>query len=508
MDLPIFYPARGALVFMDSLLGQALLVAPAALTGAGAAALYNLAVLGTLALAGLAAAALWRAGGGGTAAAGFCALLLLGSPFTGWQLGLLNQISPPWVVLLIAALYGGWHRFVTDGRAAGWWWAAAACLVAQAAWGWYGFADAVFVAGVALAAGVWRARRRGALRALARAVVLPALVAALGVGALAWPYLRQHDADRDYERSLREVRLFSADAHDFVHLGTHRATPRDWLGRGETTAARALRDDRPALHPGWITLALALVGMIRWRHLPPRQRGLGLLVTAIGACGLVMAMGDSVGVPPDGGPRLPLPFGVLHELLVPFRAFRAPVRFAFLATIAMTWWATAGAYGVWPRPHARWRRFALPAVWALLWLESAPVGMVAAPVDPAWRTFADLPGPLLTLPAPIDEQHEDAREVAWMHRAVASGRPVTGGVSGWAPPATHHLRARLAACESGREDPAQLLGELWATGVVAAELAVGTGDAPRVAYWDSTLRAHGLHPRDSGPGFRLYERRP
>jgi len=150
VELPIFYPVQNALVCMDTLLGQALLVGPWRLLGASPALLYNLACAATLGLLVLAGSLLWRATAedpdhrNTAIGAGLCALFLLGSPFTAWNLGMLNQISPPWVVFHLACLWLGWRRFRQQGRAGWWWWAAAACLAIQAAWGWYGFAAAVF----------------------------------------------------------------------------------------------------------------------------------------------------------------------------------------------------------------------------------------------------------------------------------------------------------------------------------------------------------------------------
>ncbi len=173
-DLPIFHPAHRALVFMDSLLGQALLVAPLELLGDPAPPLlYNLAVVLSLLLTAAAGAALWLAargdnGDSGSPAVGAClaALFLLGSPFSTWQLGMLNQIAPPWPVFMLAALLAGWRRFAVDRPARGWWWAAAFCVGSQAAWGWYGFADAIFILGTVAPVGIWFAARRGRLRRL------------------------------------------------------------------------------------------------------------------------------------------------------------------------------------------------------------------------------------------------------------------------------------------------------------------------------------------------------
>lgn len=517
VNLPIFYPARDAIAGMDSLLGQALMVWPVQLAGNPTPALLsNLACLGTLLLVAIAGALLWRAGGddpsdaGGAAAAGLAALLLLGSPFTGWQLGLLNQISPPWAVLALVAAWSGWRRFAAGdpSAAARRWWAAAICLVLQAAWGWYGFADAVFALAVAAAAGAVAAARRRRLRELLGRVAAPALVAALAVGALATPYLALHAREPGYERSAAEVRHYSADLADLAHAGPHRATWSDWLGRGEVGADRAARNTEPVLFPGWLPLLLAIAGVLGRRRLSPTQRRFGLLLAGIGAAGLVMACGDSVGLPFTGA-RLPLPFGWLHDHLTPFRAFRAPVRFAFLATLAVTWWAAAGAWTL--AGLAGRRRGRVFAGLALaVWFESVPMGLRAMPIPVDGRAGADpvgaaLPsGAVLTLPAPATERDEGPIEALWLHRALATGHPVTGGVSGWVPPETRALRSRLAACEAGEADPQRLLADLAGEGVVAAEIAVADGSPASVAYWESAFDSLGWRPRSSVPGYRLY----
>ena len=278
VNLPIFYPARDAITGMDSLLGQALAVTPVQLLGDPTPALLsNLACLLTLLLVAIAGALLWRTGGDdgaapdarGAATAGLAALLLLGSPFTGWQLGLLNQISPPWVVLAIVAAWSGWRRFTAEdggvdrgSGAARRWWLAAFCLAAQAAWGWYGFADAVFALAVAATAGVVAATRRGRLRELLRTVAPPAAAAALVVLAIATPNLIQHAHEPQYTRTADEVRIYGADLDRFADAGPHRAVWADWFGRGEDAAARAARNVKPVLHPGWLPLLLAIAGVI------------------------------------------------------------------------------------------------------------------------------------------------------------------------------------------------------------------------------------------------------
>ncbi|MDD5718149.1 MAG: hypothetical protein PHQ53_00505 [Candidatus Krumholzibacteria bacterium] len=517
VGLPIFYPTPNAIVCMDSLLGQALLVAPLRLFGdPSPALLYNLACLATLVLVAVATALLWHGSGAGreraTGAAGaaLCALFLLGSPFTTWQLGMLNQISPPCVVLLLVCLWLGWRRFDRHGGAGLWWWAAAACLAIQAAWGWYGFADAFFVLAVAGVAGTWAAWRRRRVRTLVRQVLAPVLLASALVLAMAWPYLTQRSSESEFTRGEQEVSYYSATLQMIGNPGPHRATWRDLWGGGELAAERARRNVDAVLHPGWVALACAAIGVWRWRRMSPAVRRFGLLLAAIGVVGIVMAFGDSGGLPPGTANRLKLPFGYLRDLVTPFQAFRAPVRFVYLGAIALAWWAAVGACSVAEPLKPRSRRLLLGGLTLALWLESVPMGLLAVPVRVDGRPGSQpLParvpaGAVLTLPAPATEQDEDATEVLWLHRALATGRPVTGGVSGWVPPQTERLRALLAACEAGCADPLVVLADLRAQGIAGVEMAVAGADSVRVAYWDSVLSEAGYRSFATVPGYLFY----
>jgi hypothetical protein len=142
------------------------------------------------------------------------------------------------------------------------------------------------------------------------------------------------------------------------------------------------------------------------------------------------------------------------------------------------------------------------------------MGLIAVPVEVDGRPGSyPLPastpsGAILTLPAPPTEQEEDAIETRWLHRSLATGRPVTGGVSGWVPPATRETRASLAACETGDADPLAVLAELRAQGVVGVEMSVGASEPARVAFWDEVLTRAGYHGVDTAPGYRFYRLSP
>ncbi len=520
VDLPIFYPTAGAIACMDSLLGQALLVAPLRLVAnPSPALLYNVACLGTLVLVTLAGALLWRATASDSrdhvdagVGAGLCALFLLGSPFTAWKLGMLNQITPPWVVLLLVCTLFGWRRLGERGSAGPWWWAAAACLAIQAAWGWYGFAASVFILAVVGPVGLVLAWRRRRLRSSLRQVILPAAAATVAVLVVAWPHLEFRQRHEHFGRGVNEVRFYSASFAMVGNLGPHRATWADLAAAGQPAAERALRNVDAVLHPGWLTLVLALAGVASWRRLSRAQRRIGLLLAAIGAVGVVMAFGESGALPPGSEMRLKLPFGYLRDLVPAFEAYRAPVRFVYLTVIAFAWWATLGVLALAARLRPAWSRLVVAAAFVLVWLESVPMGLLAVPIVVDGRPGSQpLPaavpaGPVLTLPDAPAEQLERVNDAAWLLRAMATGRHVTGGTSGWVPPASRELRARLAACEDGEVAPDSLLAGLRRQGIVVVEVAVDAGEPSRVAFWERALREDGYAEASSVSGYRVFWR--
>lgn len=504
--LPIFFPVTNALTFMDSLLGQALAVLPLRFFPAATPGLiYNMAILVSLMLAVAAMLALWRASGGKLAFAGWGGLALLGSPYTTSQLGHLNQLPPAPALFALAALLVATERVRRQEPGAGlfmWLWAVA--MVWQGAWGWYGTAHAAFASLTVLSIQAWRCQRAGhSLRLLGR-LVGPVLLAALGIWALAAPYITTAKKYSDYERSDAEIRYYSADLKNFLNPGHHRL---EWKLRQETqSCATELMPgiSRTVLHPGWLATILAVVGWFGRRKLTPHQQATGRIMIAVGLVGLVLAFGDSVGLP-GSDRRLPLPLGIMQDLIQPLRALRTVWRFSFLFTLAVAWWSAAGGQVLW---HWRGRRGAGMAVGllGLLLLESWPVAVPSVDI-PVWGRpdspdpLAGLPaGAVLTLPAPPDEYAEDLTEATWLHRSLSHGHRVTGGVSGWVPPVTRELRIRLAACVAGSLGFDNVWAELQAAGVHYIEIAEDA-DADRGGTWRRLLARHGLVTRPSVSGF-------
>jgi len=506
IGLPIFYPVTGALTYMDSLLGQALAVLPLRLFPATTPGLiYNTAFLVSLMLAVAAMLSLWRASGGKVAFAGWGGLALLGSPYTTSQLGHLNQLPPAPALFALAALLVATERTRRQKPGAGlfmWLWAAA--MVWQGAWGWYGTAHAAFASLTVLVIEGWRGRRIGLTRRLLLRLVGPILLAGMGIWALATPYIATGKKYSDFERSDGEIRYYSADLKHFLNPGAYRLEGKLRQKPPVTGTEATMGTSRTVLHPGWLALILAVVGWFGRRKLTPHQQTTGRIMIAVGLVGLVLAFGDSVGLP-GSGRRLPLPLGILQDVIQPLRALRTVWRFSFLFTLAVAWWSAAGGQVLW---HWRGRRGAGLAVGllGLLLVESWPVAVPTVDI-PVWGRqgsadpLAGLPaGAVLTLPAPPDEYAEDLTEATWLHRSLSHRHPVTGGVSGWVPPATRELRSRLAACAAGSLEFDTVWAELQAGGVRYIEIAE-SADADRGGTWRRVLAQHGLVVRPSVPGF-------
>lgn len=516
VDLPIFYPVPGGIGFMDSLLGQAWLVWPAHLLfKPTAAALYNLAFFGSLVLAALGMGAVWVASGGSRRSAGVAALALVGAPYTLAQLGHLNQLPPPFVLFSLAAMLWGLRR-LDEGRSAfACWCLLGLSLVLQAAWGWYGFAYA-FV-GVTVIKMVWLARRwRHPQRNqwVVKTVLQAALPGVLAIGAVWWlaqPQLNLGQRYDGFSRDSQEVRLGSADIQHLINRGVYRSGPADWIGQGARGLVRYQDQHRQVLNPGWLALGLALLGWWQRRNLASQQQLAGQALLVLGFVGLILSFGDSVGLPGTDR-RLPLPLEWIRTIAPPFRAFRGAWRFSWLLVIAVSWWAAVGA-GYLVRLQARSisRRLAPTLALVLLTLVSIPAAVpglkVALDGHPLSSTAA-WSGPILSLPAPINEYAEDQTEALWLLRALETGQQVTGGATGWVPPEIVELRQRMYACEQGQADVRAFFKEMQQAGVVAAEIVGRPGDDLRAEFWRKALADYGAcantpWPRQTYEMYRL-----
>lgn len=508
IHVPIFYPVSGVVGLGDGLLGQAVLLVPLHdLVQPTVPALFNTAILLSLLLAALGMASLWLACGGGRGTAGVAALALLGAPYTLAQLGHLSQLPPPFVLFSFAALIAALRRHETGREAVVYWWLLAGSLTLQAMWGWAGLTMAVLGVVVLFGGWIWRLSLRTAAEPdpPMRRLVLPmAIQALIPLSLTAWTVLMlaqpQLQLAPDYRQQIRSdqvAKLEAVSLDNFFDLGAYRSSPRDWFGPDLTGLARHAGRDRKVLHPGWITLALAAFGWWRRRKMDAAAARFGQGLLLVGAVGLLPACAAEWLVP-----------GLLRAWPLPV-AWHEPWAYSFLWVVAAAWWAAAG-FSQLKLSGPTWRTGGLQAaVLGLLVLVSLPAGVpsVPIPLDGRLRSgTSELGGPVLTLPAPTGRQFEDQAEALWLTRALETGQPVTGGVTGWVPPETSSLRETLHACEMGQADPVTVLARMKVLGCTRAEIVLRTGDQERTRFWYQTLRSIGAE-RDEPwvrPGYMMF----
>ncbi len=415
-DARIFHPAAQTLAYSDHLLLQAVLIAPVYLLTGDIVISYNVLLVCSIVLSGLAMHACARGLGGSPPGAYLAGLAWALWPYRTSHLIHLQLQALYFLPLAVLAL----HRLVAalrrrDAIALG----LAAGLQAVSAF-YYGVmtmvALAVMTPALALSAGRGRALR------LAARLLLAAVVGLLVVGPVVWPYWRMQRQE-GFARNLYEASRHAAVAasyvqvpeHNLLYGRTHLLTARDRTG-----APRAGRVDgvEQALFPGVVVLVLAGLGVAARRGHATRATVPGLL--AVIAVGFILSLG------PEGWRSV---YAAAHRFVFGFQAVRAPARFGVLVMLGLAVLAAFGASAL----HRRAGRLVWIVI-ALAMLEYAALPMPMVPRPPrtsgvaAWLAAAQGDGAVVYLPLTNDRQNTVA-----MIDALGHGRPILNGYSGQRP---------------------------------------------------------------------------
>lgn len=454
----VFYPVGYDVSLSETTLANMLPAVPLAAIW-GEVTAYNLTVLLTFVLSGWAMYWLVRHLTASTVGGMTAGLLFAFAPYRMAHLGAghLPLLGTQWIPLaFLFAERALQSRRIRDGALAGLFFA----LAALSSW-YYAYLVGLFLATFVLLRGA-RIRSRLSWRQ-----ALPSLLAFLAVAGLlmapaAVPLLRNAGGGATRYESLAYIDQWSASLADFF-----------WPSVFQPLWGRALADAyMPNVHEGmlylgWIGIALALLGIWKWRA--PASRAYAWL----GAIAFVLALGTTLHV--AGGPlRVPVPSGVeaaftrgmnfltgkmalnrlsfapmqeagtivvpmptllLYLFLPFFTAMRVPARFGLGAILAAAVLAGGGAAFVerWARERARrWSIVAGVALLLLLDLASAPfpVGYSEArgqPVD-AWLATQPKPSPVAQLPL----------ERTWygypLYQQRIHGQPIAYGYGTFVPP--------------------------------------------------------------------------
>jgi hypothetical protein len=418
-DANIFYPSRDALAYSDHQLLQSLSVWPVYAVTHNVTLCYNVVLLLSLVLSAWAMYAFVHAITGSTLASIGAGVVWGFSPFHVTHLLHIQLQALYWMPLTFLLLY----RLLRTRRTRDAIWLGVVVGLQACTSVYYGVIGVVGLAtaGIVLIAAGWRSDTWRTLPRLAIAAVVAGLVAAPGI----WPYWRVQQ-DEGFGRTLFEAEHGSAAVASYVQ-----APPVNLL-YGRTGLLRPLpggggplhRRDGPEqdLFPGFVVLALAVVGLSRARRLGAGP--IALAVVAAGTVGFILSLGP-------GGIRML--YAVLHEWVFGFHAVRAPARFAVLVFFALALLAGLGIEWVTGASRVA-QKWVAPFILVLIGAEflNGSVPWVRAPdlstPSGAWLRAADRWGPVIYLP--IGDEH---RDTTVMVASLEHGRPIVNGYSGQRP---------------------------------------------------------------------------
>jgi hypothetical protein len=455
-DANIFHPAAGTLAYSDHFLLQAFALSPLYWVTGDAVVCYNVLVLASIALSGLAMHALVRALTGSTWAA-FAAGLAWGCwPFRTAHLLHIQLQALYFMPLALLCL----HRVAAKRRwrdAAALGGAVALQMIASVYLGLFTAIMAVVAAiALAFATGQWRSRAFWS-----RCVGAGVLAGALCVAVLL-PYARSQQTE-GFGRTLVEAANHSAG------WATYSQTPPVNAVYGRTgllaprTPAPGARDRRHVEHqlfPGFVVIGLAIVGLAT--AMRSDSKTTVVVGAAIGLIGLLLSLG------PEGVRPL---YAALHDNVYGFQAIRAPARFAVLVMMGLCVLAALGM-----RRVSLGRSRALCAVvLAALCGEyiNAPLPLVAAPPrhTDVGRWLANEPAPGAVVHLPLTG---DLDNTPYMVQSLEHGRPIVNGYSGQRPAFFSSLVESLADFPSATALAA--LREVDVKFVVSPGAVAGAGD--------------------------------
>jgi hypothetical protein len=247
-------------------------------------------------------------------------------------------------------------------------------------------------------------------RRVATRVALAGAVASLALLPFILPYWRVYQ-DQGMARSLTDALWMAASWSDYLRTPgrLHQAW---WSYRWSSGSA---------LFPGFV--GLALVGVAVAYGVAFRDRRARMCL-AFGVCGVVLSFGAKV----PG-------YTTLYELLPLLHAIRAPVRFGYLAIVAVAILAGFGIVEIRRRLSAGVRAAVSAAVLVLVTIEPLAAPLYFTPfygVPPIYRRLRSEPDAVV-VEMPLPEPRSVFHNARYMLNATEHWRPMLNGYSGFVP---------------------------------------------------------------------------
>jgi hypothetical protein len=416
-NAPIFHPLEGTFTFSEPMLLQGVALSPLWWMGVPPAAVYNLAILGTLVCNGLATRSLARALAAPRGAALLAALAGVTLPYTAKVLGVLPVLPLFGTIWALAALI----RFGEEGG----WRPAALAVLSFAAQFLAGEQMALLSLPFLLLAGLVALTEQSfRIRSIATLGAL-AILGALVLSPIAHTVSSFHEK-YGFTRSEEVVAALSAQAQDFT---TRPSSSRLAFPPREDSYA----GDTGGLFPGFLLLGLGAAGAwLGWRQGERRLWIVCLLVCA--AVGGLLALGLNLRI---GDWR---PFATLREVVPGLRTLRSPFRAVAISQAVLVALAALALARLasWRGNAGRILALALGVLTAAENLASPGV-LVPAPKTPrtAWTSWLrEQPGKLVVahVPLPRGLHVSDYEVETWrMFAQIDHHRPMLNGYSGYFP---------------------------------------------------------------------------
>ena len=407
-DANQFHPERLTLTYSDAMLVPALMTAPLFWMGVHPVVVYNVLLLASFVLSGVAMFLLARALTGRIDAALIAGGLFALYPYRFEHYSHLELLMTMWMPLALLGL----HRTLAAGRLRDGLATGLAFALQTLSSLYYGCFLAVYLFVVGGAIWLGRGRPRQPLRALAAGGLLAAVLVA--------PVASAYIASRPMmgNRDEPTIQFYSAVGSDYLNPTFRSRLYERWSGSGQPE-----RELFPRVIP------VILTGVAIW---PPLSAARIAYVLA-----LVLAVDGSFGL---NGPT----FTTLQAVLLPFKGLRVPARFSLLAGMTL---AILAGYGA-TRLLERWPRQRLALAGAMLSL----VVIEALPTIPLQRVWdeppaiygsiagAEPPVVLAEFPMPPNIYRSDF-DARYLYFSTFHWQKLVNGNSGFFPPSYFELLA-------------------------------------------------------------------
>jgi len=415
-DANIFSPERRTLAYSETLVAPALAAAPLRWIGFGPILIYNIVFLSGFIVSGAGVALLVRRL---TERPGAGILAGLVFAFLPYRIDHYPHLQLQQTQLLPFALWA-FHRLLASGRirdgvlfgtfAAG---QILSCM-------YYGLFLVPYLAVVCGTMIIARRRTGG------RSMLAGLIVAALITGAAVFPVAKAYLGAREVvgERKADEVVAGSATLWNYL------GPPDENALFGTKLAGFAAPERR--LFPGFVAIALALVGLVRAR---------GGSAQIAYTLGLLIAVDLSLGF--NG-----FSYRVLYDYVLPFRGLRIPARMGIIAGFSLAVLAGYGAAWIGARIRPSRAAPVLAAIGALMLVEyaSRPIDLTIVPLTPL-AVYNDMLRDIDDTPAAAVAEFpaSEGDDPTYMYYSTFHWQHLVNGYSGFFPPWYGTYRAAMAA---------------------------------------------------------------